>query len=283
MTDEAGADANMELRRMELIGIGEIFGHDWQQQEDEQHFALNVTSRQDPGRSVTLRFYVPQSYPQSAQLDCQVYAGVWLPHTWRKRMADAFEQVYETQHGECVIFACASAGQELLEQFVDQTIPTTSMSTSARDAPDDPTTNVRFISCESFTEKKSTFVGHGAVVSTLDEVKQVLDLIRSDRKCSQATHNVYAYRIRCAQDGRLCSDYGDDGESQAGSRLLHLLDVRDSTNVLVVVSRWYGGIHLGADRFRCFHKAAMMVLSQLDTPPTLSAPTQSFDKHFRTK
>jgi len=40
-------------------------------------------------------------------------------------------------------------------------------------------------------------------------------------------------------------DNDDDGEDGAGSRLAHLLEMRKEDGVLVVVSRWFGGIHLG--------------------------------------
>ena len=51
-------------------------------------------------------------------------------------------------------------------------------------------------------------------------------------------------------------DYDDDGESAAGGRLLHLLQLMDVWNVVVVVTRWYGGVHLGPDRFRLINAAA---------------------------
>jgi putative IMPACT (imprinted ancient) family translation regulator len=44
-------------------------------------------------------------------------------------------------------------------------------------------------------------------------------------------------------------DNDDDGETAAGSRLAHLLQVMEVRDVCVVVSRWYGGIKLGPDRF----------------------------------
>ena len=37
--------------------------------------------------------------------------------------------------------------------------------------------------------------------------------------------------------------------------------VTDAKNVIVVVSRWYGGIHLGSDRFRHINNAAQQVLT----------------------
>ena len=61
------------------------------------------------------------------------------------------------------------------------------------------------------------------------------------------------------------SDCDDDGESGAGARLLHLLDILGVKNVCVVVSRWYGGVHLGPDRFRHINNAARQLLAQVHT------------------
>lgn len=44
-------------------------------------------------------------------------------------------------------------------------------------------------------------------------------------------------------------DNDDDGEAAAGGRIAHLMQVMDVVNVLVVVSRWYGGVKLGPDRW----------------------------------
>ena len=51
-------------------------------------------------------------------------------------------------------------------------------------------------------------------------------------------------------DGILHQDNDDDGESAAGGRLAHLLMLMEVCGVVVVVSRWFGGVHLGADRFK---------------------------------
>lgn len=47
-------------------------------------------------------------------------------------------------------------------------------------------------------------------------------------------------------------DNDDDGETAAGGRLLHLLQLVDARNVIVIVSRWYGGIQLGPGNFFYF-------------------------------
>ncbi|PNJ81020.1 IMPACT isoform 2, partial [Pongo abelii] len=51
-----------------------------------------------------------------------------------------------------------------------------------------------------------------------------------------------------------------DGETAAGGRLLHLMEILNVKNVMVVVSRWYGGILLGPDRFKHINNCARNIL-----------------------
>ena len=60
----------------------------------------------------------------------------------------------------------------------------------------------------------------------------------------------------------LPQDYDDDGEDAAGGRLLHLLQILDVKNAVVVVSRWYGGIKLGPARFTHINNAARLLLEK---------------------
>jgi hypothetical protein len=105
------------------------------------------------------------------------------------------------------------------------------------------------------SEKKSVFVGRVARVTCLAQAQAFLDhLTATDRKVAAATHNISAWRIRQKKgDGEgetVVQDYDDDGETAAGGRLLHVMQLMDVWNVVVVVTRWYGGIQLGPARFR---------------------------------
>ncbi|KAK3644002.1 hypothetical protein LTR56_009854 [Elasticomyces elasticus] len=112
------------------------------------------------------------------------------------------------------------------------------------------------------TEKKSIFVARSAAVSSVSQAKQYLGhLLSSDKKVAKATHNITAWRIR-GDNGVQYQDCDDDGETAAGGRLLHLMELMDVWNVMVVVSRWYGGVHLGPDRFRLINQAARDTLVQ---------------------
>ncbi|KAL1970739.1 hypothetical protein VTN77DRAFT_2573 [Rasamsonia byssochlamydoides] len=105
------------------------------------------------------------------------------------------------------------------------------------------------------TEKKSVFVGRAAHVTSREQAEAYLDhLLATDKRVAAATHNISAWRIRekkpDAAAETIVQDCDDDGETAAGGRLLHLMQLMDVWDVVVVVSRWYGGIKLGPDRFR---------------------------------
>lgn len=93
-----------------------------------------------------------------------------------------------------------------------------------------------------FIEKKSKFIGYAKPV--LNE-QEALDFIQSKRsKHWDATHNVYAYILR----DKTIQRYSDDGEPQgtAGIPTLDVLKKNNITDVVVVVTRYFGGVMLGA-------------------------------------
>jgi hypothetical protein len=109
---------------------------------------------------------------------------------------------------------------------------------------------------EPITDRKSVFIGHACKINSPTDVSQIVNYLLSDRKISKATHPaMLAYRVRGTGDV-VHQDNDDDGESAAGSRLAHLLQILELENVLVVVTRWYGGVHLGSDRFKHINQAA---------------------------
>lgn len=117
------------------------------------------------------------------------------------------------------------------------------------------------------TEKKSVFLGRAAHVSSLEQAQAFLDhLLATEKKVAASTHNISAWRIKqkkSSSGGKgdassaetIIQDCDDDGETAAGGRLLHLMQLMDVWNVVVVVSRWYGGVKLGPDRFRLINAA----------------------------
>ncbi|KAL5594760.1 hypothetical protein BROUX41_001674 [Berkeleyomyces rouxiae] len=110
-------------------------------------------------------------------------------------------------------------------------------------------------------ENKSTFIARAARVDSPTLAAQyIAHLLASDKKVRSATHNITAWRIRSPADstgkqGAIYQDCDDDGETAAGGRLLHLMQIADVWDVVVVVTRWYGGLKLGPRRFALINNA----------------------------
>lgn len=95
--------------------------------------------------------------------------------------------------------------------------------------------------CAEFTQKRSRFICHGKNVTSQDEAEEYINLIKS--KYWDAKHNVYAY---CIRNGNIKRS-SDDGEPKgtAGAPALMKLEGLGLLDVVVVITRYFGGILLG--------------------------------------
>ena len=112
-----------------------------------------------------------------------------------------------------------------------------------------------------FFEKRSEFIGFSTFV---ENEESALEIIKQKKKEYQdATHNVYAYVI-----GENIARYSDDNEPQgtAGMPVLNAIRMSGISDVLVVVTRYFGGILLGAGGLvRAYSTAASMSLNAAKT------------------
>lgn len=94
-----------------------------------------------------------------------------------------------------------------------------------------------------FIEKKSRFIGFIKRVETEEEALNFIN--EKKTKYYDATHNTYAYIIG---ENKNIQRYSDDGEPSgtAGVPMLEVLKKEDMTNVVTVVTRYFGGTMLGA-------------------------------------
>lgn len=91
--------------------------------------------------------------------------------------------------------------------------------------------------------KKSLFIAQIAPVNSEEEAQDFILSVKKNMR--DATHNCSAYRIGIKQIAERSSD---DGEPQgtAGHPMLHVLQANNLTNVVATVTRYFGGIKLGA-------------------------------------
>ena len=91
-------------------------------------------------------------------------------------------------------------------------------------------------------EKRSRFIGQVKPVETEEEARAFVEQVK--KKHYDARHNCWCYRLR---DGGV-ERYSDDGEPQgtAGQPMLNVFQREEVTNVVCVVTRYFGGVLLGA-------------------------------------
>ncbi|EFP86362.1 eIF2 kinase Gcn2p negative regulator [Puccinia graminis f. sp. tritici] len=131
-------------------------------------------------------------------------------------------------------------------------------------------------SSQPIVDRKSVFIGHAVALDNPKDVPRILQYLLKDKKIAKASHNMIAWR--CLTNGSLHQDNDDDGESAAGSRMQHLLNILDVKNVFVCVSRWFGGVHLGSDRFKHINQATRDALLEGRFIPTSSSKSSSPSK-----
>lgn len=96
---------------------------------------------------------------------------------------------------------------------------------------------------EEIVEKKSKFIASIFPVNTVEEAEEVIKITR--KKYFDARHNCIAYRI--IEENQIIEKASDDGEPSgtAGGPMLNILQKNNLANIVVIVTRYFGGILLG--------------------------------------
>ncbi|KAH7413746.1 ribosomal protein S5 domain 2-type protein [Phaeosphaeria sp. MPI-PUGE-AT-0046c] len=256
----------------ELTSINSIFDEGTLSpiNEDERLFSLRLPSLP----SIILRIEFPADYPDVpiSVLGTQS-VGPDVPKGMGSRavevVRDVLAEIYRP--GEACIYDLLEEVREALEKAEEG--GDLQIHEQARDPPEEQGTKSApldayvdlgpeppWIIAPALSERKSVFLARVAPVASPAQARQyVAHLLATDKKAARATHNMTAWRIKGANDSSY-QDCDDDGETAAGSRMLHLMQLMDVWNVMVVVTRWYGGVLLGPDRFRIINSAAREAL-----------------------
>lgn len=93
-------------------------------------------------------------------------------------------------------------------------------------------------------DRGSRYAVSGGPVQGRAGAEAFLADLKRVKKFAKATHNTWACVF--SGEGPVKSD---DGEAGAGAVILKMLERAGLVDHIVVVTRWYGGVHLGGDRF----------------------------------
>lgn len=151
----------------------------------------------------------------------------------------------------------------------------------------DSYTTVEGVTVAEIEEKKSRFICSLAHVESEEEALAHLEAIRSANR--MARHNVYAYILRNSGTGRV--RYSDDGEPQktAGLPTLDVLQHAELTDVIAVVTRYFGGTLLGTGGLvraytqatQAAVEAAPLVVVSVCVDITVTLPYPSYESVLR--
>ncbi|WP_028031632.1 YigZ family protein [Gemmobacter nectariphilus] len=104
------------------------------------------------------------------------------------------------------------------------------------------------------SDRGSRYAVLGGPCASETEAREFLKALKRNKKFAKATHNSWGL---LTADGPVKND---DGESGAGAIILRMLVSAGLADHIVVVTRWYGGKHLGGDRFRHVQDAVRIYL-----------------------
>ncbi|KAG7401986.1 hypothetical protein PHYBOEH_008507 [Phytophthora boehmeriae] len=282
---------NVELQNEEIEVLQSIFEDDFKLKADFDHpgatrsFTIAV-----PGpHAIVLLVHLPLGYPSTDPPIAEVYESFGLTNAQRDETLENLAAIFERSSGQVCLYewiedarekyanAELDAGQgtdggsedegvaaqerlDAVEYFESdsQTLrPRVRSAQLVRDPEREAVIAPLIVHGTTIVDRKSTFIAHACPVTCVEDVRSFLALLLDDRKIERAIHNMLAYRII---GDFTVKDNDEDGEHGAGSKLSNLLELLKAENVAVVVTRWYGGIKLGPDRFKHINASARQVL-----------------------
>uniref|UniRef100_A0A8D0FUU3 Impact RWD domain protein n=1 Tax=Strix occidentalis caurina TaxID=311401 RepID=A0A8D0FUU3_STROC len=296
----AASDTGTAQQQMdEIEALSSIYGEDWcVVDEDEKIYCIKINDCLDQPKWTLCLQMLESAYGHNFHCISFHSSAPWLRGQDYMELANSLEEIYVQNLGESILYLWVEKIRDVLIEKAQSSDPEPDIKKTSEEVDEDdgddflldyqpiqedPIKMLNYITSESqegeelpsihhgnpITDRRSTFQAHLAPVVTPRQVKRVLEKLYENKKIASATHNIYAYRIYCEDKQTFLQDCEDDGETAAGGRLLHLMQILNVHNVLVVVSRWYGGILLGPDRFKHINNCARNVLVEYNYVPSV--------------
>ncbi|CAH0490542.1 unnamed protein product [Peronospora farinosa] len=254
---------------------------------DQLSVTRSITISVPGPRSIVLLVHLPQGYPSTDAPVAEIYESFGLTNAQRDEIIQNLTTIFERSGGQVCLYEWIENVREKYTTIELDTAPENARDNDIKKAELDAVQSfesdsqtlrprvrtaqlVRDLKREAviaplivhgtaIVDRKSTFIAHACPVKCVEDVRSFLALVLDDHKIERAIHNMLAYRIigEC-----IVKDNDEDGEHGAGSKLSNLLELLKAENVAILVTRWYGGIKLGPDRFKHINACARLVLEE---------------------
>ena len=290
---------NLSEQKDEFESISDIYSTELIVIKKPSSYKLKMTSDENNKHQIILEIKCPIEYPSKSPPNYSI-STTFLKHIPNRTEIDhKFKTIWSENEGQCIMFEWISEFQEfastifnnqsasnpspaspppqsvdelLMEQFlIEQQMIMEQTQSNDIDYSSIPIEEQRnklsirpnVMYCDKHIEdRKSIFKSYMSFVCDISGIQGFIDTLKSNKKIAKATHNMIAYRLSSSSSGIINEHYDDDGEHGGGKVILEILRRRHIVDVVVMVSRWYGGILLGSDRFKHIKTMTQYVLEQ---------------------
>lgn len=222
----------------------------------------------DQSSGCSIEFAVPAGYPVISRPKFTLSFESRIEALQKQALTDELDNLIVNSGEEVVIFSVVERLKEILPELqpeIECCIVPTLVENEVTETTNifEENCSMRIVHGPILMEQKSSFQSHIAAVSSMEDVNMFRRTVLSDKKISRATHNIFAYRFTCPNGtGVVHHDHDDDGECAAGGRVAEMIRLMGIDGVAVIVSRWFGGVLLGPDRFKFICNSARNLLEE---------------------
>jgi len=110
-------------------------------------------------------------------------------------------------------------------------------------------------------DRGSKYSVTASLVENEDDLKKFLKKLKADKHYRQASHNSFAAKFKI--NNKVIELKSDDGEAGAGMIILRVIRKANLINVVIVVTRWFGGTPLYNDRFKHIQDGTLEIIKEI--------------------
>lgn len=213
---------------------------------------FTVTLKLSNEHDISVKLWYPLHYPEEAPRVVSV-SGLSAARDAARQLQKVIEDQF--QPGEGCLFTLIQESEPLVEEMLAQDeidkkkLDAANATVDYNSVKGSVHVNEWSLTGE-YKDRGSTFIGRAVRANSEKEVQDLFDDLMDDKKVAKASLKMAAWRVPTSVKGVLAEDFDDGGEAGAGSCILHIMQLLNAENALVVVCRYFGGVHIGPDRFK---------------------------------